>query len=279
MNILVTGCNSFLGKEISQSFLRNEYELIMTDRTTLDVSNEDSVNTFFDNNKVDIVVHTAIKGGTRNHNDKFQDFFNNIGMFNNLLKHSDKFKLMFNFGSGAEFGRTGECSNKSEEQIYEYLPSDFYGLAKNLITREINSYNGNIINLRLFGCFGLYENENRFIKNALRSIQNNEPITIHQNKKMDFISASDVFRIIDYYIKNYNIGLPTDINLCYNIKRDLKSIAKQIYTLTNIEENIIINNVNMGKEYTGDYSNLYNLGCDIEGFDMGLENIMKDTIK
>ena len=35
----------------------------------------------------------------------------------------------------------------------------------------------------------------------------------------------------------------------------------------------------MGKEYTGDYSNLYNLGCDIEGFDMGLENIMKDTIK
>ena len=43
------------------------------------------------------------------------------------------YKMMFNFGSGAEFDRTREIDKISEEQINYRNPSDYYGLAKNLI--------------------------------------------------------------------------------------------------------------------------------------------------
>ena len=81
MRILVTGCNSFLGQEISNSFLAEKHDLILADRKVLDVSSELAVDSFFVNNQIDIVIHTAIKGGRRNHTDTFADFTNNIKMF------------------------------------------------------------------------------------------------------------------------------------------------------------------------------------------------------
>ena len=43
------------------------------------------------------------------------------------------FKLMINFGSGAEFERKRPIDKATEQTIFQRHPSDYYGLAKNLI--------------------------------------------------------------------------------------------------------------------------------------------------
>ena len=65
MNILVTGCNGFLAKELI-SYFSNKHNIIKTDRKTLDPTNYDNVKWFFDLYAVDVIIHTAIKGGKRN---------------------------------------------------------------------------------------------------------------------------------------------------------------------------------------------------------------------
>ena len=95
----------------------------------MDVTNYDDVKMFTEN-KIDIVVHTAVQGGKRGHYEKIDDLMNNIAMFQNLAKFRDQFKFMFNFGSGAEFDRRFNINQKIEIDIWNQNPVDMYGLAK-----------------------------------------------------------------------------------------------------------------------------------------------------
>jgi len=121
--ILITGGKSFLAKELSGYFY-NKYKLIVADRSILDVSNKESVDLFFENNSIDYVFHTAISGGSRLKEDSFEDFLNNLNMYYNLSSNNDKFDIMFNFASGAEFDRQRDIKLFKEEQILERIPKD-----------------------------------------------------------------------------------------------------------------------------------------------------------
>jgi len=282
MNILITGCKSFLAKEISEYFDGKKHTLILTDRTVLDVSDSDAVNEYFKKNDIDFVIHTAINGGRRNSKDTTIDYVNNLNMFGNLLKNNDKYKLMFNFGSGAEFNRALGVINAKGPHYYDFVPLDFYGAAKNIIARQIQELNSNIINMRLFGCFGKYEKEDRFIKSAVNNLKNKKPITIYQDKRMDFFSAHDVCRVIEYYIENFSRPyLPRDINLCYEKKNTLKDIANKICNLMNVKNSVIINQNEMAPEYTGCFKNLSQLDIELAGFDSSLKRMIEliDTVK
>lgn len=266
-NILITGGNSFLAKEFIEYF-HNKYNLIITDRKTLDVTNKDNVNSFFKKNKVDYILHTAIKGGNRLRKDTFEDFVDNINMYHNLRDNSDKFKLMFNFASGAEFNRTQSIDNCVEEEIFASIPEDFYGCSKNLISRDITTRE-NIINIRLFGCFGKHENDTRFIKNAINKCKNNEDIII-DNKIMDFISAKDLCIIIEYFLNNKFIY--KDINAVYNEKINLINITKMIKSLTNSKSSIII--AQADKNYFGSSIKLDSLNLKLDGLEKSIKNMV-----
>ena len=60
MKFLITGTNGFLGQEICNSLLNDKYNLISTNRHTLDVSSEAQVNSYFKQNKIDIVIHLSL---------------------------------------------------------------------------------------------------------------------------------------------------------------------------------------------------------------------------
>tara|TARA_R110000824_G_scaffold99360_9_gene236716 strand:- start:757 stop:1620 length:864 start_codon:yes stop_codon:yes gene_type:complete len=256
MNILITGCNSFLGKEFASYFSgKKQYNLILTDRKTLDVSNREQVIEYFNGNNIDIVLHTAIKGGSRGHEDTYEDFVQNVTMFNNLLSIRGHVKKIINFGSGASFDRRRNINFFSGKEIFDSfcLPRDYYGLAKNLICREILRVNDNIINFRIFGCFGVHEKETRFIKSAINSYRNKEPIIIHKNKKMDFFFVEDLCMVAELYI-SYNPAehMPTDINVVYAEKITLLEIAQYINGLSDYKVKIKILDDKYGKHYTGD---------------------------
>lgn len=60
MNILVTGCNGQLGKELQKiSNIYYDYNWIFTDVDALDICNENSVNEFFTSTSIDICINCA----------------------------------------------------------------------------------------------------------------------------------------------------------------------------------------------------------------------------
>lgn len=58
--ILVTGANGQLGKEIeSLSPLYTSHQFIFTTKEQLDIANESTINTFFNNNHIDVIINCA----------------------------------------------------------------------------------------------------------------------------------------------------------------------------------------------------------------------------
>jgi len=267
MRILVTGAHGFLGREFIEHYSKTEHDTIAAPRQVLDLTSREAVDKFFENNNIDIILHTAVKG-----EDSFDDFTANINMFKNLKSHSKEYKLMFSFGSGAAFDRFSDVREAKEEEIYANFPQDYYGLAKNIIAREINRHNDNIINLRLFGCFGKYEKETRFVKNSLQKIKERAPIIITQDRNIDFFYVKDLLRVIDHFIENGCAGL-VDLNMCYDAKHSLKTLAHEINVLTGSSMDAIIMNENLAPCYTGNAQKLKKLNLELEGLGVGLREM------
>lgn len=273
MNILVTGCNSFIAKEFAYYFKDKRYNLILTNRNTLDISSPTKVDHFFNENKIDFVVHTAIVGGKRLHKESVNDLFVNLAMFDNLYRNRHKFKSMINIGSGAEFDRRYDISLADESGIFDYNPVDYYGLSKNLITRRCYEAD-NIYNLRLFGCFGALEEEQRLIRATYNKIENEQEIVIHQDKYMDFLYVKDFCKVVEFYIENYKDDLIRDVNLSYENKTTLKNVVFLIKNLTNAKNNVILNNNIFGKPYTGNYERLSKYNLNLTGLEKGIEECL-----
>jgi GDP-L-fucose synthase len=270
MNILVTGANGFLGKEIVDYFSTSRFNIIPAPRQTLDLTNRQKVDDFFMKNNIDVVLHTAVRYG-----ETMKDFISNLTMFENLKNHADKYSLMITFGSGAEYDRSSDVEKAKEETIFSRLPADYYGLAKNLIAREIEDNFDNIINLRLFGCFGILENNSRFIKSSLERIKKGAPIKIYQNREIDFFYVKDLLKVVELMIKFPRLSSEkhTSINMCYEKKHSLVEVAEKIKEITMSDVPIIIESEGMAPKYMGDSSRLLELKLDFKGLEKGIVEI------
>jgi GDP-L-fucose synthase len=191
-------------------------------------------------------------------------------MFDNLAKNKHKFGHLIHFGSGAEFDRATDISSAKEND--ESCPSDYYGLSKKIIKREIDKLE-NFYNLRIFGCFGPDESDTRFIKSAVRSVKEGKPIEIHQNRYMDFIYIGDLCKVVEYYVENISKKtLAKDINLCYNNTKSLLDIANKINKLMGKSfKNVVVKQSGYCTEYTGDGQRLHSLDLQLCGLDKGIE--------
>lgn len=276
MNILITGCNGFLAKELIDYFSSSNLEnnVILTDRRNLDPTNYNSVKKFFENNEIDIVIHTAVKGGKRHSMENINVLYDNLLMFHNLSSFAHKFKIMFNFGSGAEFNRKYNIKRALESEMLSKIPEDYYGLSKNLITRRIVELNSNIFNLRLFGCFGIHEENQRLFKACYNKIIKGVAPVIHQDRNMDFFYAQDVGRVIEYIIKNNDKDIPRDINLCYTVKYKISDIVTKIKSLTKDNLGVTIEKNGLANSYTGSSDRLNQLNIHLKGLEKGMEECL-----
>ncbi len=276
--ILITGSKGFLGKSLVNSLPKEKYQVIALPRELLDISNNHQVNEWFSKNKVDFIIHTAVKGGRRGQPDNLDQFVTNINMHNNLCNISDKVEGIFVFGSGAEFDRRTDISKAKEESIYSQTPQDFYGLAKSLITKDVIEERENFFSFRLFGCFGALEAENRLIKSLIRGIREQSVIKIDGDKEMDFFYIEDVSRAIQFYIDTINRKeLPRDINLVYEKKYTLGEISDLVELELSKNKNLVINK-NKVMNYTGDGSLLGKTFPEnlFLGFEKGLKTMCEE---
>ena len=249
MKILITGGNGYIAKSLANK-LNNVTSITRKD---FDLTDRKATNDWFYGRYFDIVIHTAIKGGSRLKKDSSDAFYQNIQMFYNLLNNKHCFGKLLSFGSGAELG----------------MPTDPYGLSKNVISKIIDNEN-NFYNIRIYGVFDENELDTRFIKSNIKRYINKKPIEIHQNKLMDFFYMKDLVRLVEYFI--YENNLPKNIDCTYGIDACyLLDIANIINNLSDYKVKIEIGKCK-GKKYVGDWNPL-----NIEW--IGLEQGIKETYK
>lgn len=250
MRVLVTGKNGYIGKSIVNK-LKNNYNITAVGRDDFDLNDREATNKWFQNKYFDIILHTAISGGSRLKQDDSKTFYQNISMFYNLLANRNNFTQLISFGSGAELGK----------------PSDPYGLSKNVINKIIESDN-KLNNIRIFGVFDENELNTRFIKSNIIRYKNKESLIIHQNKLMDFFYMDDLITLIQYIIANPSIK---NINASYFHTYDLLSIANIINNLDTHKCGITLEDKNKGQAYISPYQEQLNLPL------IGLEEGIKRT--
>ena len=147
-------------------------------------------------------------------------------------------------------------------------------MSKSAITKKILDIDKNIFNIRLFGCFGFYEGEQRLFKATYNKILNGQNPVIHQDKEMDFIYSKDVGLLISHIINNYdNLEIPKDINACYHQKYKISDIIREFKRLTNTSFNVIIEEES-GMPYSGCSDRIDSLNIKTIGLKKGLKECL-----
>lgn len=282
MNIVVTGSNGFIATEIIERVKQKYPGSVVHElsRDNINLLDSKEVDSFFENNSVDVVVHTAAEGGRRNVVDAPSVFHSNVRMFENIAKNHSHFKMMINFSSGAEMDRSTDIVYASEKNFVEnvtLIPKDYYGFSKFIITKRIHSSSfENIFNIRIFNVFGEKEKEDRLIKSCVKNALKGNPLVIHRNKWMDFFSVSDLFTVLEHIVLNYDTeDIPTDINMCYPDKYTLEEIATLIKKLTESDSPIVIESRELTPSYYGSGNALKSLNLPLLGFKASLQKLLE----
>lgn len=272
--VLITGSTGFIGKNLCQ-FFKDKYQLLTPSHKQLDLLDIGKVEKYLKKNKPDVVIHVAFLGGARNFKAKESLVYLNLKMFINLTNNDKFFKKMIFLGSGAEYDKSNSLKKVKEREFGQNIPQDEYGFSKFLCSKLIEN-NKKIINLRLFGVYGKYENyQIRFISNAICKMLFNLPITINQNVYFDYLYIDDLIRIIDYFIKHrvkhhfYNTGRGERI--------DLRTLAQTILKISGKKLPIKIKKPGLNKEYS---CNIARLRAEIPNFQYtSLEKSIKELIE
>lgn len=269
MKILITGGNGNISKIIVKN-LSSEYDITSITRNDFDLLDELSVSNYLMDKEFDVLIHTAINGGRRTKEETGQVVYENLIMFENLMKYNHKFKLIINFDSGAIYDRSTDIYCRKEEEL-KTIPKDYYGFSKYIIYKRSLQYK-NIVNFRIFNIFHVNEEPDRFIKACYLAKKNGTNVKIYQDKYFDFMYEDDFIKIIKYYINNYSNNLPKTFNLSYSKKYTLLEISKMILgdndnCLFEIDNTLITKTNN----YCGDGTILNDMNIGLDGLEQSLK--------
>jgi len=254
VKIFVTGGTGFIGRNLVEQ-LSKKYEIHAPHSKTLDLLDEDKVSEYIKTHKFDVVIHAATWNATRNSpKDLTKVLPHNLRIFFNLARCDKYFGKMIYFGSGAEYDRRHLIPKMKEDYFDTHVPIGDYGFSKYIMAKHAEKSH-NFYNLRLFGVFGKYEDwEIRFISNTCCKVVWDLPITIKQNVYFDYLYIDDLVKIADWFITNE--PKKNVYNVCTGKTYDLLTLAKIILNTDEKNLEIVINKSGLGKEYSGDNSQL-----------------------
>jgi nucleoside-diphosphate-sugar epimerase len=199
--VCVLGAAGFVGKNL----LRDTNWVGVT-RQDLDLTDQRAVEEYFEAHEYDVVIHCAVVGGSRLKPDDGRVIYQNLLMFENVVRVF-KGKVLY-FSSGAAL--RGDP------------PTDPYGLSKWLIDRRIETI-PNAYSLRIWGCYGSGELPTRFSAVCKREGH----VVIDKDRYFDFIDIEDVRKIVWEYVRVENTRKDKVYNLVYPEKLLLSQWAER----------------------------------------------------
>lgn len=256
MKLFITGSSGFVGSHLKEYLEQYypHYSLFTPSSKELDLTNESAVDDYIVSNKIDIIIHLANRGGSRDTIDMKNVTEHNLRMFLNIAKHEKNMHKIISFGSGAEYGKHKPIVDVVEEEYLHSLPLDEYGLYK-AITSRIIEKSDRILQLRIFGAYGEYENYRyKFISNAIVKNLLHLPITINKNVYFDYIFIDDLLKMIDWFI--HNDTKEKIYNVTTGKKVDLLTLAALVNEESDFQSEIIVINDGLNNEYTSNNDRL-----------------------
>lgn len=262
MKVLITG-NGYIANRF-ETILKDEYDITKLTRKDVDLCDTESVNEWFYDKYFDVVIHTAIRGGSRLIVDDYSVISDNITMFFNLVSHSDKFKRLINLGSGAEINNPYSPYGFSKKTIHDYVTASPY----------MNS-------IRIYGVFDENELDSRFIKSNIQRYINKKPMVIHNDIYFDFIYMADLVELVKVYVNSNDI-LP-DVSASYPTKRKLTYVASIINEQSDYTVDVDVHfkyNEHDVSDYSCPCDYVVNLKNELNLSNMiGLEDGIRETYK
>lgn len=257
--ILITGAgpNGITGRLIKEYF-SDKYILLTPGSRDLDLTNDASVSSFFSENHINYVIHCATFRPTSVDKSHMVDeeLESNLRMFYSLAAQSDKFEKMIYFGSGAEYDKSQDIINITEDEFGRSIPKNKYGLAK-YIMNDYARNSGNIYNFRLFGTINKYE---RFTKNVISNLCvkaiKGLPVQLRQDCRFSFVDISDVLPLLDYALE-HELRFH-DYNIVMDDNYLLSDIAKIIIELSGTNQELEVKSSGLNLEYTASNRRIMN---------------------
>lgn len=226
MNILFTGCSSYIGKYLIEKFLREKkYKIFGISRNNPKIYNKKfrwfkhdlTKSPFKKIKKIDVIIHVA--GAALRTENNFEDYLKgNIFMAYYLGKTSEysKTKLIFYTSTREVYGEiaTNELSEKNK-----IINPIFYGQSKYIAEQILSGY-CKTISLRLPAVLG--KGTHGWISKVYKKMINNEDIKYINSKFNNFIYVEDIYKIILNFLKK-NIIINDQFNVsCSNITTSQK---------------------------------------------------------
>ncbi len=254
--VLLLGGSGFIGRNIIEYFAHSEeYDITAPTSKELNVIDEKSVTDYLTSQYFDIILHFAVYGdGIDKSKDGTKMLEYNLRMFLNFEKNSYLYGKMYYAGSGAEYDKSRDIIDVTEDDEGENIPTDHYGLMRYTIDKIIRK-SDNIYGLKIFGIFGPYEPWwRRFISNCCCKVIRDIPLSIRQNVYFDYIWIEDFLNILKCLMDK------TPNEHVYNVttgkKVDLLTLAHMVLKVSGKELPIYVCKEGMGREYTSDNTRL-----------------------
>lgn len=247
--ILVTGGSGFIGRNISESYLADKYDIVAPRRAELDLTNDDSIEAYFEKHRFDVVIHAAARPMHRNATDTTHLLLNNSRMMLSILKYQHAWGKFLNMGSGSIYDMRHYQPKMPESYFGTHIPADELGYNKYLFGKLLPTFN-HVYDFRIFGIYGKYEDYAiRFISNAICKALFNLPITLRQNRRFDYLYIDDLMPVLEHFIENS--PEERSFNITPDEPAELLAIARLVKDISGKDLPITVANQSMGPEYSG----------------------------
>jgi nucleoside-diphosphate-sugar epimerase len=252
--ILLTGITGFLGSNLLEAFLEDNYKVIGVKRSASDVwkirefysdsnlqlidADKVTIGDIFANYNIDFVVHAAWSGVKAEQRSSFQIQLENFDLSATLFTHAIKAKVskIIAFGSQAEYGH---YEGRVDEN-HPCNPTDAYGMTKVFASRllqtlaEQSNVKWNWI--RLFSLYGPKEDDGWLLPFAIKRMLNNDDIDLTEcEQRYDYLYVKDFCKGIILVLKSEISGI---YNLSSNRSIKLREILLTIKDISNSKSNL-----------------------------------------
>lgn len=265
MRLLLTGGSGFIGRNLAAHLGRN-HEVLTPSHKELDLADPAALDRWFSEHQVDAVIHGAVRPGHRNVADTSRQLWTNLRMFFGIMRNAARFDRLVFLSSGAVYDVSRPLDRVSEDDLGVAVPSDEHGLSKYVIANYLDqvhrSKSPDVVELRLFGVFGRYEDYAiRFVSNAICKALHDLPITVRQNRTFSYLYIDDLGPIVERFLT------APHADAAYNVvpdwTDDLVDLAERVKARAGNDVPIVVASPGNGVPYTATNARLRREDADL----------------